>query len=96
MWLVWAESGIFKRGDYTIPAGATLNDIAWQIAGGNGASTDIVVFIPEGSNIWEIDERLADAEAYHRRRVRVRLWFAERATYSRYLSISTKQFIGRN
>lgn len=51
-----------QAGDYTIPAGATLNDIAWQIAGGNGASTDIVVFIPEGSNIWEIDKRLADAE----------------------------------
>ena len=51
-----------KAGDYDIPAGATLNDIAWQIAGGKGASTDIVVFIPEGSNIWEIDKRLADVK----------------------------------
>ncbi len=51
-----------KAGDYTIPAGSTLNDIAFQIAGGNGSSTDISVFIPEGSNIWEIDKRLADAQ----------------------------------
>ncbi|OGM97767.1 MAG: hypothetical protein A2735_01250 [Candidatus Yanofskybacteria bacterium RIFCSPHIGHO2_01_FULL_41_21] len=49
-----------KAGDYTISAGATLNDIAVQIAGGNGVSTDIEVFIPEGSNIWEIDKRLTD------------------------------------
>lgn len=48
-----------KAGDYTIPAGATLNDIAWQIAGG-GASNDTAVFIPEGYNIWEIDKRLTD------------------------------------
>ncbi len=50
-----------KAGDYTIPAGSTLNDIAIQIAGGNGVSTDIEVFIPEGSNIWEIDRRLTDS-----------------------------------
>ncbi|KKS12607.1 MAG: hypothetical protein UU70_C0039G0007 [Candidatus Yanofskybacteria bacterium GW2011_GWA1_41_6] len=30
-----------KAGDYTISAGATLNDIAVQIAGGNGVSTDM-------------------------------------------------------
>ncbi len=51
-----------KAGDYTLPAGSTLNSITWQIAGGSGSSTDIVVFIPEGSNIWEIDKRLADAK----------------------------------
>jgi UPF0755 protein len=51
-----------KAGDYTIPAGATMHDIATQIAGGNGVSTDVTVFIPEGSNIWEIDKRLADAK----------------------------------
>lgn len=51
-----------KAGDYVIPAGSTLNDIAWQISGGLGASTDIVVFIPEGSNIWEIDKRMAEAK----------------------------------
>lgn len=50
-----------QAGDYTIPAGGTLHSIASQIAGGKGASTDISVFIPEGSNIWEIDKRLANA-----------------------------------
>jgi len=50
-----------KAGDYTIPANSSLSDIAEQIAGGGGSSTDIIVFIPEGSNIWEIDKRLANA-----------------------------------
>ncbi len=51
-----------KAGDYVVPAGSNLNDIAFQIAGGKGASTDIEVFIPEGSNIWEVDKRLANAK----------------------------------
>ncbi|MBP9822291.1 MAG: endolytic transglycosylase MltG [Candidatus Pacebacteria bacterium] len=51
-----------KAGDYLIPTGSTLNDIAMQISGGRGVSTDIEVFIPEGFNIWEIDKRLADAK----------------------------------
>jgi len=50
-----------KAGDYVIPAGSTLHNIATQIAGGSGALGDIEVFIPEGSNIWEIDKRLANA-----------------------------------
>lgn len=51
-----------KAGDYTLPAGSTFIDIASQIAGGIGSSTDIGVFIPEGYNIWEIDQRLADSK----------------------------------
>jgi len=51
-----------KAGDYTLPAGSTFVDIALQIAGGRGSSTDIAVFIPEGYNIWEIDQRLADSK----------------------------------
>ena len=51
-----------KAGDYTLPAGSTFLDIASQIAGGSGSSTDIAVFIPEGYNIWEIDQRLADSK----------------------------------
>ena len=51
-----------KAGDYTLPAGSTLIDIASQITGGRGSSTDISVFIPEGYNIWEIDQRLADSK----------------------------------
>ncbi|MEK9157887.1 MAG: endolytic transglycosylase MltG, partial [Patescibacteria group bacterium] len=50
-----------QAGDYTIPAGSNLKSIASQLAGGRGASNDIAVFIPEGSNIWEIDKRLAYA-----------------------------------
>ena len=50
-----------KAGDYTLPAGSTFVDIASQIAGGIGSSTDIAVFIPEGYNIWEIDQRLTDS-----------------------------------
>ena len=51
-----------KAGDYTVPANSTLLDIASQISGGRGSSTDIAVFIPEGFNIWEIDQRLADSK----------------------------------
>jgi UPF0755 protein len=51
-----------KAGDYTIPEGSTFLDIASQIAGGSGSSTDISVFIPEGYNVWEIDQRLADSK----------------------------------
>lgn len=51
-----------KAGDYTIPANSTLLDIASQISGGRGSSTDIAVFIPEGYNVWEIDQRLADSK----------------------------------
>ncbi len=51
-----------KAGDYTVPAGSTLLDIASQISGGRGSSTDVVVFIPEGYNIWEIDQRLTDSK----------------------------------
>ena len=51
-----------KAGDYTLPVGSTFIDIALQIAGGRGSSTDIAVFIPEGYNIWEIDQRLADSK----------------------------------
>ncbi len=51
-----------KAGDYVIAPGAALNDIASKVAGGKGLSTDIVVFIPEGYNIWEIDKRLADVK----------------------------------
>jgi UPF0755 protein len=58
--LGWGRN--LKAGDYTIPAGSTLYDIASQIAGGSGSSTDITVFIPEGYNIWEIDKRLADSK----------------------------------
>lgn len=50
-----------KAGDYTVPAGSNLNDIASQISGGKGNSNGITVFIPEGSNIWEIDKRMAEA-----------------------------------
>jgi len=51
-----------KAGDYTLPVGSTFIDIALQIVGGRGSSTDIAVFIPEGYNIWEIDQRLADSK----------------------------------
>lgn len=51
-----------KAGDYTLPAGSTFVEIASQISGGNGSSTDISVFIPEGYNIWEVDQRLADSK----------------------------------
>lgn len=51
-----------KAGDYTLPVGSTFIDVALQIAGGRGSSTDIAVFIPEGYNIWEIDQRLADSK----------------------------------
>jgi UPF0755 protein len=49
-----------KAGDYTLPAGSTFLDIASQISGGRGSSNDIAIFIPEGYNVWEIDQRLAD------------------------------------
>ncbi len=49
-----------KAGDYVVPAGTALYDVASQVAGGRGLSTDKVIFIPEGYNIFEIDKRLAD------------------------------------
>ena len=54
----WA--GKMQAGEYLIPPHSSLSRIAWLIASGL-ALNDIQVFIPEGSNIWEIDQRLAEA-----------------------------------
>lgn len=56
--LGWEKN--LKAGDYLIPAGAAMDKIAAQIAGNGALPTDIEVFLPEGSNIWETDKRLAD------------------------------------
>lgn len=50
-----------KAGEYNIPENSSLIDIERMLAGGLANSDDIVVTIPEGVNIWEIDRRLAGA-----------------------------------
>ena len=49
-----------KAGDYIIPANSSLVKIAHELVYGQAKSDDIVVVIPEGSNIWEIDQSLAN------------------------------------
>src|SRR5690348_17000361 len=41
-----------KAGEYLVPAGSNLHDIAFQISQGRALPTDIAIFIPEGYNIW--------------------------------------------
>lgn len=48
-----------QAGRYLFKQGDTVLDIVDSIAGGFAESNDIVVTIPEGFNVWEIDKRLA-------------------------------------
>lgn len=49
-----------KAGDYDIPAGSNLFQVAGEIIQGTG-SRDVGVLIPEGSNIWQVDRKLTEA-----------------------------------
>jgi UPF0755 protein len=49
-----------EAGDYLIPAGVSMEEIARLMKNGI-THNDVTVLIPEGYNIWQIDERLADA-----------------------------------
>lgn len=48
-----------QAGRYLFKPGTTVPDIIFSIAGGLAESDDIMVTIPEGFNVWEIDKRLA-------------------------------------
>ena len=54
----WTTS--LEAGDYLIPANVSLEEIAYLIATGI-AHNDVAILIPEGSNIWQIDDRLANS-----------------------------------
>ena len=59
----WTHS--LEAGYYLIPANVSLEEIAYLIATGI-AHNDVAVLIPEGYNIWQIDERLADFKLVER------------------------------
>lgn len=48
-----------QAGRYLFKPGVNVSDIIYSIASGLAESDDIVVTIPEGFNVWEIDKRLA-------------------------------------
>lgn len=48
-----------QAGRYLFKPGITVPDIIYSIASGLAEPDDIVVTIPEGFNVWEIDKRLA-------------------------------------
>lgn len=50
-----------KAGTYVLTRSLNTHQVMSIIADGRSVSTDVVVLIPEGLNIWEIDERLAVA-----------------------------------
>jgi len=54
----WSDK--LEAGYYLIPSNVSMEEIAYLIATGI-AHNDVVVLIPEGFNVWQIDERLADA-----------------------------------
>lgn len=48
-----------QAGRYLFKPGATVPDIIYSISSGLTESDDIIVTIPEGFNVWEIDKKLA-------------------------------------
>lgn len=49
-----------KAGRYTFYKSTNIPAIVWSIVSGNSETEDIKVTIPEGFNVWEIDELLAE------------------------------------
>lgn len=47
-----------QAGRYLFKPGVTIPDIIYSIASGLAEPNDIIVTIPEGFNVWEIDKRL--------------------------------------
>jgi len=50
-----------QAGRYLFKPGTTVPDIIYSISSGLAEPDDIVVTIPEGFNVWEIDKRLAES-----------------------------------
>ncbi len=48
-----------QAGRYLFKPGITVPDVVYSIASGLAEPDDIIVTIPEGFNVWEIDQRLA-------------------------------------
>lgn len=57
--LITGNEKKLQAGRYLFKPGVTIPDIIYSIASGFAEPDDIVVTIPEGFNIWEIDKRLA-------------------------------------
>ncbi len=53
--------GQIKAATYIFPKNVTPASIIYRITEAYGTADDVQVTIPEGYNIWEIDERLAEA-----------------------------------
>lgn len=56
--LVTGNEKKLQAGRYLFKPGTTVPGIVYSMANGFAESDDIVVTIPEGFNVWEIDERL--------------------------------------
>lgn len=48
-----------KAGTYALSPGMSTSEIVRMLAAGEALSTDITITIPEGMNVWEIDDLLA-------------------------------------
>lgn len=62
-WLYVVASGTerdLKAGRYLLSRGTSMVDIAKILVEGKAEHDDIVVIVPEGFNVWEIDRRLAE------------------------------------
>ncbi|HYU64932.1 MAG TPA: endolytic transglycosylase MltG [Candidatus Paceibacterota bacterium] len=58
--LAMGQDGNLKAGTYLISPDQNIPQVAYIISQGLSVSNDITVVIPEGYNIWEIDQRLQD------------------------------------
>ena len=54
------EDKNLKAGNYVFKDRASLTEVLTKLSKGLSLPEDITTFIPEGYNIWEIDERLAE------------------------------------
>jgi UPF0755 protein len=57
--LAMGQDRNLKAGDYIVYRSMNSIQVANKIVGGHSKPDDVVVLIPEGFNIWEIDQRLA-------------------------------------
>lgn len=59
--LITGNERKLQAGRYLFQPGVTVLNIIYAMASGFAEKDDVIVTIPEGFNIWEIDERLAGA-----------------------------------
>ena len=66
-----------KAGNYKLNYSYSIPEVAYIISGGFSESDDVVVTIPEGYNIWEVDERLFEVGLNPRREFAQKFYLRE-------------------